>query len=113
MTLTPGFEGPELELLLDIIPRVRKAASHEDDLITLLWEQEFAHLTYRYVEVAAEGGVPIDPSAEPGRWPVEAGEVVEDPRPPSKRRVSAAAADAALHARRQGKAARVGGARRR
>jgi HEAT repeat protein len=79
ITLTPGFEGPELELLLDIIPRVRKAAAHEDDLITLLWEQEFTHLTYRYVELAQEG-VPIDPSAQPGRWPVEAGAVVEDPR---------------------------------
>lgn len=80
VTLSPGFEGPELELLLDIIPRVRKAASHEDDLITLLWEQEFAHLTYRYVEVASEAGIPIDPSAEAGRWPVEQGAVVEDPR---------------------------------
>ncbi len=95
ITLTPGFEGPELELLLDIIPRVRKAASHEDDLITLLWEQEFAHLTYRYVEVAADGGVPIDPSAEPGRWPVEAGEVVDDPRlaiEEARREAAAAAA---------------------
>jgi HEAT repeats len=80
ITLTPGFEGAELELLLDIIPRVRKAATHEDDLLTLLWEQEFAHLTYRYVEVASEAGIPIDPSAEPGRWPVEPGEVVEDLR---------------------------------
>ena len=80
ITLTSGFEGPELDLLLDIIPRVRKAASHEDDLITLLWEQEFAHLTYKYVEVSTDSGVPIDPSAEPGRWPVEPGEVVDDPR---------------------------------
>jgi hypothetical protein len=80
VTLTPGFEGPELELLLDIIPRVRKAAAGEDDLITLLWEQEFSHLTYRYVEVAADGGLPLDPAAEPGRFPVEAGEVVDDPR---------------------------------
>lgn len=80
LTLNAGFEGPELDLLLDIIPRVRKAATHEDDLITLLWEQEFTHLTYRYVEAAADTGVPIDPAAEPGRWPVEPGEVVEDPR---------------------------------
>jgi hypothetical protein len=80
VTLTAGFEGPELELLLDIIPRVRKAATHEDDLITLLWEQEFSHLTYRYVDIANDAGVPIDPSAEPGRWPVEPGEVVDDPR---------------------------------
>jgi len=96
VTLSPGFEGPELELLLDIIPRVRKAASHEDDLITLLWEQEFAHLTYRYVEVASEAGIPIDPSAEAGRWPVEPGEVVEDPRLAIEeaRRAADAAADA-------------------
>ncbi len=80
ITLSPGFEGPELELLLDIIPKVRKAAAGEDDLLTLLWEQEFAHLTYRYVEVSSEAGMPIDPSAEPGRWPVEPGEVVDDPR---------------------------------
>ncbi len=96
VTLSPGFEGPELELLLDIIPRVRKAASHEDDLITLLWEQEFAHLTYRYVEVASEAGIPIDPSAEAGRWPVEQGAVVEDPRLAIEeaRRAADAAADA-------------------
>lgn len=80
LTLTPGFEGPELELLLDIIPRVRKAAAGEDDLITLLWEQEFSHLTYRYVEVSADAGLPLDPAAEPGRFPVEAGEAVDDPR---------------------------------
>lgn len=80
LTLTAGFEGPELDLLLDIIPRVRKAATHEDDLITLLWEQEFSHLTYRYVEAATDTGLPLDPGAAPGRWPVEAGDVIEDPR---------------------------------
>jgi HEAT repeat protein len=98
LTLTSGFEGPELDLLLDIIPRVRKAATHEDDLITLLWEQEFAHLTYRYVEVASDGGVPIDPAAEPGRWPVEPGEVVEDPRKIIEEARRAAEADAAARA---------------
>jgi hypothetical protein len=80
LTLTAGFEGPELELLLDIIPRVRRATSHEDDLITLLWEQEFSHLRYRYVEAGSETGVPFDSAAEPGRWPVEPGVVVQDPR---------------------------------
>ncbi len=80
ITFSPGFEGEELERFLDIIPRVRKAQAHEDDLLTILWEQEFAHLTYRYVDVSSEPGLPIDPAAEPGRWPVEPGEVVEDPR---------------------------------
>ena len=97
LTLASGFEGPELELFLDIIPRVRKAATHEDDLITLLWEQEFNHLTYRYVEAAADAGAPIDPAAEPGRWPVEPGEVVEDPRTviEEARRAAEAAAEEA------------------
>jgi HEAT repeat protein len=79
VTLKPGFEGPELEFLLDIIPRVRKAASHEDDLITLLWEQEFSGLTYRYIDVANDAGIPIDPGAEPGRWPADPGVTVESP----------------------------------
>jgi hypothetical protein len=80
ITLTLGFEGDELEQLLAIIPRVRKSAAHEDDLLTILWEQEFAFLTYRYVDVSSEPGLPIDMSAEAGRWPVSPGEVVEDPR---------------------------------
>jgi hypothetical protein len=80
ITLTPGFEGDELEQLLAIIPRVRKSAAHEDDLLTILWEQEFAFLTYRYVDVSSEPGLPLDTSAEAGRWPVTAGELVEDPR---------------------------------
>ena len=80
ITMGAGFEGEELERFLDIVPKVRKAQAHEDDLLTLLWEQEFAHLTYRYVDVSGEPGLPIDPAAEPGRWPVGAGEVVEDPR---------------------------------
>ena len=79
ITLTPGFEGQELEWLLDIIPRVRNAKDHEDDLLTLLWEQEFTHLTYRYVDVSSEPGMPLDESATAGRWPVAPGEVVDEP----------------------------------
>lgn len=95
LTLKPGFEGTELEYLLDIIPRVRKAASHEDDLITLLWEQEFTCLTYRYIDVANEAGVPIDPAAEPGRWPVESGVTVESPQAASEEARREAAESAA------------------
>jgi hypothetical protein len=80
ITLAPGFEGDELDMFLDIIPRVRKAQAHEDDLLTILWEQEFAHLTYRYVDVSSEAGLPLDTSASSGRWPVTPGEVVDDPR---------------------------------
>jgi len=80
ITLSRGFEAEELEAFLDIIPRVRKAQDHEDDLLTLLWEQEFAHLTYRYVDVASDSGLPVDAAAEPGRWPVTSEKEVDDPK---------------------------------
>ena len=78
ITCTPGFESEELDRFLDIIPKARRGQAADDDLITMLWEQEFEHLTYRHVEVALEGG-PVDPGAEPGRWPVGPGEVIDDP----------------------------------
>lgn len=80
ITLSPGFEGEELEWLLDIIPRVRNAKDHEDDLLTLLWEQEFTHLSYRYVDVSSDAGLPLDDAATAGRWPVGPGDVVDEPR---------------------------------
>ena len=78
LTLTPGFEAGELDEFLAIIPRVRKALPLDDDLLTILWEQEFEHLSYRYVELAQEGA-PIDPGATPGMWPATAGEITEEP----------------------------------
>lgn len=80
ITLAPGFEVDELESFLDIIPRVRKAQAYEDDLLTILWEQEFVHLTYRYVDISSEPGLPLDVAANAGRWPVTSGAVVDDPR---------------------------------
>lgn len=80
LTLSSGFEEEELDALLDIIPRVRKAQDHEDDLLTLLWEQEFSKLSYRYVDSLSDPGLPIDTAAEPGRWPLEPGHVLLDPK---------------------------------
>jgi hypothetical protein len=78
LTLTRGFEGEELEAFLAIIPRVRRALPLDDDLLSILWEQEFAHLSYRHVELVEEGA-PISSGGDAGRWPVGKGEVVEDP----------------------------------
>jgi len=76
LMLTPGFEGPELELFLGIIPKVRRAQAHEDDLLTLLWEQEFQSLRYRYVELS-DPTAPLESDGEPGRWPAPAGQQPE------------------------------------
>jgi HEAT repeats len=80
ITFTRGFEGEELEKLLAIIPLVRRAQDHEDDILTLLWEQEFVFLSYRFIDNSSGQGAPLDPSATPGRWPAQAASTVSDPK---------------------------------
>jgi hypothetical protein len=72
LTLTRGFEGEELDKFLRVIPLVRRAQDHEDDILTLLWEQEFVFLSYRFIDNISGQGAPLDPSATPGRWPAQA-----------------------------------------
>ena len=78
LTLLKGFEETELVDFLDIIPKVRHALPTTDDLLTLLWENEFTKLQYRYVDVSDESA-PIEASPEPGRWPKMGGGVSADP----------------------------------
>ena len=54
--LSRGFDDEELDRLLDILQRVRKAAPDEDDLLTMLWQGDFLWLRYRYVDMTADGG---------------------------------------------------------
>jgi HEAT repeat protein len=54
IVLTRGFEAEELDRLLGILQRVRKANPDEDDLLTLLWEGDYVFLRYRYVDVTME-----------------------------------------------------------
>ncbi len=58
-----GFDKDELVQLLGLIQRVRRASPDEDDLITLLWEQDFACLQYKYVELSQEGFTAIEKGA--------------------------------------------------
>ena len=69
LTLSSGFEQQEINALLEIIPKVRRALDWEEDVLTLLWAQDFEHLAYRFVDTVSSEGVPLDPSATPGRWP--------------------------------------------
>jgi hypothetical protein len=55
ITLLPGFED-ELEAFLDVVNRARTQDQHGgDDMVTLLWQQEFASFQYSYVDALAEG----------------------------------------------------------
>jgi len=66
LQLQAGFEG-ELVPFLDILQRVRRAHPDEDDLLTLLWEQDFAHLRYEYVDVQGEDAASMDGARGPER----------------------------------------------
>ena len=59
LRLLRGFESEELDKLLAILQRVRKASPDEDDLLTLLWEGDFVFLRYRYVDLAVESAAAI------------------------------------------------------
>lgn len=54
LTILQGFETDEVVVLLDILQRVRKALPDEDDLLTLLWEQDFAYLRYRFIDIGTD-----------------------------------------------------------
>jgi hypothetical protein len=60
-----GFEREELDALLEILARVsRLRGDEQDDLLTLLWDRDWYHFRYRYVEGLPEGTVLPAPSGE-------------------------------------------------
>ena len=59
-----GFESDELDRLLGILQRVRKASPEEDDLLTMLWQGDFVCLRYRYVDLSQEASVPLADGGE-------------------------------------------------
>ena len=64
LTFRRGVEGDELEILLDVLHRVRSARQEEDDLVTLLWDLNLDQLDYSAVDLLPEGTLlraPDDP----------------------------------------------------
>ncbi|TVP47244.1 MAG: hypothetical protein EA350_05180 [Gemmatimonadales bacterium] len=85
-----GIEDAELERLLDALHRAKHARGHADDLVTLLWDQQFRYLRYEVVDLAAENvdvpeagsGVlenPLDILRSENFSLLDTGEIVEDP----------------------------------
>ncbi|MFW5952190.1 MAG: HEAT repeat domain-containing protein [Gemmatimonadota bacterium] len=66
LTFLPGFED-EVGAFLDAVTRAGRAGDEADDLITVLWEEDFGSLLYGYVDLLMEGvPIPEEPQAEPG-----------------------------------------------
>ncbi len=57
ITFLPGIEGDELERFLSVMQRARSLRPESDDLLTILWEEDFTRFQYHYVDVLAD---PID-----------------------------------------------------
>jgi len=61
LRLDPGVEAEELVQLLQVINKARNLPGDaEDDLLTLLWEQDFQFVKYDFIEVASEDQRPIE-----------------------------------------------------
>lgn len=69
LSLYRGFEGAELVGFLRCLAAARRAKPEDDDLLTLLWEQDFEHLRYQYIETFDQAP-PLVPGDEPGIWSV-------------------------------------------
>jgi HEAT repeat protein len=83
----PGFEGGDLPRLLDVLSRALRSQRQHDDLITLLWNEDFLHFHYRYVDLLA------DRTELPGEAAQEAPDAVPEEE---VRGEAAAAPDASL-----------------
>ncbi len=56
LTLLPGVESEEILRFLHVVNRARLLPPDAtDDLLTLLWEQEFVLVSYAFVEILGEG----------------------------------------------------------
>lgn len=60
LRIAQGFERADLQVMLDVLQRSRKASADDDDLLTMMWESEFDSLQYKYVDIGGEGGSDIE-----------------------------------------------------
>lgn len=64
LTIRPGVEDEELVRFLQVVTRARMLASDAaDDLLTLLWEQDFQCVEYQFAEIITDSLIVLDPQA--------------------------------------------------
>ncbi|GBD33126.1 hypothetical protein HRbin33_02106 [bacterium HR33] len=88
ITFLKGVERDEIARFLTVLNRAKNLpADADDDLLTLLWEQDFEFIRYDFVELAMPDAVPLAPSAEvpkaePQELQRQVREEAEEPEPP-------------------------------
>jgi HEAT repeat protein len=64
LTFKPGVEDAEIVRFLAVLHQAKNLqADAADDLLTLLWAEDFQFVTYTFRELASENAVPIERSA--------------------------------------------------
>lgn len=85
IVIAPGAEQDEFIRLLQVINKARNLpATADDDLLTLLWEQEFQWIRYDYVELIADEATQLpkaDATAQPAAASRPVAEVVQEEGP--------------------------------
>ena len=70
-TLLQGLETDELERFLQVLQRARMTSSEDEELLSILWEEDLQFVRYSYIELGGEGidipdpgdGGGVDPKA--------------------------------------------------
>ena len=99
VTLRPGVEDTELVRFMQVLHQARTLqADAADDLLTLLWQEDFQFLAYTFREIQLDAGSPIEVE-EPTNTP-SPNDVVEQVRqeaPPQREVVSVDEFDTTLY----------------
>jgi hypothetical protein len=80
LSFMPGFEADDLDGFLAILARIHRLKLDEEDLLTLLWDHDWSHFRYRYVEPVSEG-LKLPEAAEAAQQQQAAAAPLQDPAP--------------------------------
>ncbi len=86
VTLRPGVEEVEIVRFLAVLHRAKNlAADAPDDLLTLLWGEDFQFIAYTFRELTTENAAPIEAAETiPSASPVDVRHGVEAEAPPRR-----------------------------
>jgi HEAT repeats len=86
LTFKPGVEETEIVRFLGVLQQARNLqADAADDLLTLLWAQDFQFISYTFRELLTEGAVPVEAGAPlPTAPPSDVRRQVEEEAPPKR-----------------------------
>lgn len=98
VTLRPNVEEVELVRFMQVLHQARTLqADAPDDLLTLLWQEDFQCLTYTFRELSLDAGAPIEAQGPPSSSAVAVRQQVEQEVPPQRERVSVDEFDTTLY----------------